>query len=306
MNLADELGCTPLMIAVMFDDLECVEILLHAGAAVDTTETAEGVSLCALRLARSRDIIVRLLEAGADPAHADQRVLLGLQATTDEALATVTTEEFQRDYTRRFATTNPERMRVPFWEAMIQCGARAGVARSRLAGERGAWIAPTWSAERLGQSLTFLPDGRAIQIGGEHEDFYDDDFCIYNDVFVHEPDGSIAIYGYPEEVFPPTDFHTATLVDEFIYVVGRLGYGKDRVDGGTPVYRLHTRTLQMETLHPSGEAPGWIFEHRAAAMPPNEIRVWGGKVIRPGGNEMSSSSRVFVLDLERNCWRRES
>jgi hypothetical protein len=40
-------------------------------------------------------------------------------------------------------------------------------------------------------SLTLLPDGRAIQIGGEHEDYYDPDFCIYNDVFVHEPDRSI-------------------------------------------------------------------------------------------------------------------
>jgi hypothetical protein len=42
--------------------------------------------------------------------------------------------------------------------------------------------------------------------GGEHEDFYDPDFCIYNDVFVHERDGSVAIYGYPESVFPPTDY----------------------------------------------------------------------------------------------------
>jgi hypothetical protein len=27
------------------------------------------------------------------------------------------------------------------------------------------------------------------------------------------------VYGYPESVFPPTDFHTATLVGEFIYVI---------------------------------------------------------------------------------------
>jgi hypothetical protein len=34
--------------------------------------------------------------------------------------------------------------------------------------------------QRFGQSLTLLPDCRAVQIGGEHEDWYDADFCIYN------------------------------------------------------------------------------------------------------------------------------
>ena len=78
-------------------------------------------------------------------------------------------------------------------------------------------------AKRFGQSLTLLPDGLAVQIGGEHEDYYDPDFCIYNDVFVHERDGSITIYGYPESAFPPTDFRTATLVGDSIYVIGSLG-----------------------------------------------------------------------------------
>jgi len=25
-----------------------------------------------------------------------------------------------------------------------------------------------------------LPDGRLVSVGGEHEDYYDPDFCIYN------------------------------------------------------------------------------------------------------------------------------
>jgi hypothetical protein len=29
-----------------------------------------------------------------------------------------------------------------------------------------------------------------VQIGSEHEDDYDPDFCIYNDVFVHGGDDS--------------------------------------------------------------------------------------------------------------------
>jgi len=57
-----------------------------------------------------------------------------------------------------------------------------------------------------------LPDGREVLIAGEHEDYYDPDFFIYNDVVVRAPDGKFAIYGYSKEAFPPTDFHTATLL----------------------------------------------------------------------------------------------
>ena len=63
-----------------------------------------------------------------------------------------------------------------------------------------------------------------ICIAGEHEDYYDPDFCIYNDVVVLGLDGSVEIYGYPKDVFPPTDFHTATLVGDRVIVIGRLGY----------------------------------------------------------------------------------
>ena len=86
---------------------------------------------------------------------------------------------------------------------------------------------------------------------------YDPDFCIYNDVFVHERDGSIAIYGYPESVFPPTDSHTATLVGDAIYVIGSIGYMGTRRYGETPVYRLDVHTLRMDRLHTTGDSPGW-------------------------------------------------
>src|SRR5262249_52765019 len=73
---SDEFGTTALIEAVENDDLECVEILLDAGAAVDTN--CNGT---ALSRATSRETIMRLLDAGADPADADHRVILGLQAT---------------------------------------------------------------------------------------------------------------------------------------------------------------------------------------------------------------------------------
>lgn len=83
-------------------------------------------------------------------------------------------------------------MDQPFWQAMIRSGIDA-YAGARLAGGTRD-DCPVWCAQRFGQSLTLLPDGRAIQIGGEHEDYYDSDFCIYNDVFVHHPDGRIEIF----------------------------------------------------------------------------------------------------------------
>jgi hypothetical protein len=166
---------------------------------------------------------------------------------------------------------------------------------------------PIWSASRFGQSLTFLPDGRIVQIAGEHEDFYDPDFCIYNDVFVHAPDGSIAIYAYPETLFPPTDFHTATLVDGAIYIIGSLGYQGARRFGETPVFRLDLDTFRLQRLEPRGDAPGWIHRHRAECIAPRVIRVHGGTVaIRRGDAEVHEpNGDAFVLDLDRLRWHRE-
>lgn len=299
---SNEFGTTALMEAVENDDLECVEILLDAGA--DVEAIAKGT---ALSRASSRDIIMRLLDAGANPADAYQRVILGLQADSEDALAAVSLGEFQSAFTRTFGKDNPQRMRIPFWEAMIRCGASACEARRRFMEKCDPGAVPVWCAQRYGQTLTLLPDGRAVQIGGEHEDFYDPDFCIYNDVFVHEPRGSVAIYGYPTSVFPPTDFHTATLIGDSIYVIGSLGYQGSRHYGQTPVYKLNVHTLRMDRLDVGGESPGWIYKHRAVTVRPDAIRVWGGKVVTGTVSEESHEENLgsFVLDLDRLLWRRE-
>src|SRR4029079_15688756 len=128
------------------------------------------------------------------------RALLGCSPEPDVALVTATPEDFERAYTRRFGTTNPERIVEPFWESMIRAGVSGSEGMTVFDSEgRGSHPGPIWCAQRFGQSLTFLPDGRTVQIAGEHEDWYDPDFCIYNDVFVHGADGSVFIYGYPEE-----------------------------------------------------------------------------------------------------------
>jgi hypothetical protein len=301
LDQTNNLSRTALMEAVESDSLECVEILLVAGADVEV-----GSYGTPLRWAKSREIIMRLLEAGADPADANQRIILGLDKAREEVEA-VSLDEFRSGFRRRFGQKNPEKMVVPFWEVMIRSGASGWAPRSRFEAELGPIPEPVWCAQRFGQSLTLLPDGRAIQIAGEHEDSYDPDFCIYNDVFVHGPDGSVAIYGYPESLFPPTDFHTATLIGDSIYVIGSLGYQGTRRYGVTPVYRLDINSLAMERLDPSGEAPGWIYRHRAVAVDADQVRVWGGKLVTgtPGAESHDENPGSFVLDLDSLIWRRE-
>ena len=170
-----------------------------------------------------------------------------------------------------------------------------------------------WCNQRFGKSLTFLPDGRIIEIGGEHEDFSDPDFHIYNDVFVHHGKGRFKIYGYPKAVFPPTDFHTATLVGGHIYIIGGLGYPQDRRPGFTPVYRLNCKTLAMEKVHTSGDNPGWIHDHRATYRADRgkagEIHLEGGEVClkSPGreDDDWAENEAIFVLDLASLEWRRQ-
>ena len=129
------------------------------------------------------------------------------------------------------------------------------------------------------------------------------DFCIYNDVIVNRGDGTFEIYGYPEDVFPPTDFHTATLVRKAIYIIGNLGYLDRRQYGATQVYRLDIDTLVMEPVETTGEAPGWIHEHRARLVG-NCIEVTGGEICNLVGAEEQfvENEERFVLDLGTRIW----
>jgi hypothetical protein len=80
------------------------------------------------------------------------------------------------------------------------------------------------------------------------------------------PEGDPAIYGYPEEDFPPTDFHTATLVGNEIILIGSLGYPDKRDDSCTQVLRLYIDdwTINKQTTQ---NAPGWISNHQAEFHP---------------------------------------
>lgn len=170
---------------------------------------------------------------------------------------------------------------------------------------------PDWCFDRFGMSTTRMPDGRIVCIAGEHEDWYDPDFCIYNDVTVLRPaagrdevtpdSGEVEIYGYPESIFPPTDFHSATLVGGTIYIIGRLGYQAHRRPGQTPIVKLDAATYQVEQIEAAGPCPGWIYKHHASYdAARHAIIVRGGKLDAPGAQKRPpnlAAHRLLLADM---------
>jgi hypothetical protein len=208
----------------------------------------------------------------------------------------------------RVGMANPQRLTNASWVWLARNRElNAWAANRHFEGPSSMAVGPGWCFNRFGRTDTELPDGRVVSIAGEHEDHYDPDFYIYNDVAVTDPSGDVAIYGYPHEVFPPTDFHSATRVGERIVVIGCLGYPSMRVPGATPVFALDTRTLAFSRLDAKGDAPGWIFEHTAALSDDEgSITVRGGKRwVRAGDvEEIRENIDDWSLDLASLAWTR--
>lgn len=66
------------------------------------------------------------------------------------------------------------------------------------------------------------------------------------------------IYTYPSDIFPATDFHTATLVENlqnkssFIYIIGGSGYVDSEHRKQTLTHRLCLETMKMEVVDTKG------------------------------------------------------
>jgi len=249
------------------------------------------------------------LEAGDDLSRARSEVKRAYMGIECVKRLRSTLDEYRRHKSPRYGSSNPERMDYPFWIDMIQLGRDAYAARLHF-DDTDPFTKPgvVWCYDRFGASVTELDDGRFVQIGGEHEDSYDPDFHIYNDVVVHDGHGGIQIYGYPSDVFPPTDFHTATRVGRQIYVIGCLGYAKQREPGRTPVYRLELDSWKMEAVVTSGEGPSWLHQHRSKYDAERDaIDVEGGDVLvmEDDGTESTlANADRFRLDLSTFCWQR--
>lgn len=315
LDAQNEFGETALMQAVQLNQVECVRALLEAGADLHKTDYlptrpfdtrvmleeidpgfaamseeekddfAAGLDEMpgkrAIEMAEHPEVVRLLVKAGAsleEISNEARAAWLGFESR-GEIIATA--QEYQAAKYPRAGKENPEKVEEPFWNAMVRSGASAFDARSKFNEEEHEGGA-VWCYTRYGKSITTLPNGRIVEIGGEHEDFYDRDFYIYNDVFVHHGDSNFDIYCYPAEVFPPTDFHSATLVDNDIYIIGCLGHPQDRQSDYTPVYRLNCETFAIEEVVTTGESPGWIHRHTAQFHPEageaGEIHLWGGGI----------------------------
>ncbi len=157
---------------------------------------------------------------------------------------------------------NPTKIRSKVWEWLVHSKRPACSVADAFDLPTTYDEAPGWCFDRLGQSVTLLPDHSLVYIAGEHEDWYDHNFFIYNDVVVVKPDQSVVFYCYPKNIFSPTDFHTATLVDDKIVIIGNLGYLADH-DKNTQIYVLDLRSYVIEKITAVGISPGWIHKHEA-------------------------------------------
>lgn len=215
----------------------------------------------------------------------------------------VTGELFLKWRSPRFGTSNPERMNNPVWEWLVKSRINAYLATERLNGPSAMDAGPGWCFDRFGQSSNQLPDGRVVFIAGEHEDSYDPDFYIYNDVVIQNPSGQIEIFGYPRKVFPPTDFHSATLVSNRIVLIGSLGYPEERRAGTTHVMILDLETLAISEAKTSSTSPGWIHKHSAALSDDGgSILIQRGKLDR-GGKDRSLVENIDDWRLHLSDWR---
>lgn len=218
----------------------------------------------------------------------------------------VTLQTFSQQWRPRFGRSNPERMDLEFWVEMVRSGESAWTARQRIdpKGALGSYdyTSPAWCFHRMGGTRTRLPDGSVVCVAGEHEDHYDPDFFIYNDVVVFRPADELEIYGYPPHVFPPTDFHTTTLVGDTLWLIGSLGYTQVDTDRTrTQVFALDTRKYRMERVPTRGDDPGWLSRHRARlSMDSGRICVWGGE--RLVEKELVANTEMFEFDVGTRRW----
>lgn len=220
-------------------------------------------------------------------------------------MTSISRETFEAWRAPRLGTENPTRHDNPLWASLVHDRINAYQVNKRFGYERSSGTGATWCFDRFGQTTTLLDDGRTVYIGGEHEDYYDADFYIYSDVVVVSSDRSVAIYGYPRDAFPPTDFHTATRDGEKIWIVGSLSYVAARKVGTTQVCRLDLATMAIEPLATTGEAPGWIHKHRAELID-GAIVVRGGYVQRVARKPVDENIDEWALDPTTLVWARRT
>lgn len=298
----DDFLQTPLIAAAAQGAVDSVRFLIERGADI---HKANDIPECAIPVATNMEVVRILVSHGEDINDISSEMHARLLGVAHDSEPDASPDDYATGNSRRFGVGNPESVDNPFWLSMIRSGASAWKAREKFPDSSETDL-PVWSYQRFGRSTTILDDGRIIEIAGEHEDHYDPDFCIYNDVTEFNTDGSIRMFAYPEQVFRPTDFHTATLVDDGIVIIGCLGYPDGRRFGQTPVYRLNLTTFEIQEVETSGNLPGWIHRHKARLDGRGRIVVSGGEIERSLDAPPLENIDEWALDPETWIWTRET
>lgn len=301
--LTDEYGSTDSLLAraIGWRRYDIAQLLLaHNAAPTDPLTGHTGAHDAAFG---QPEMIRLLMEHGADATCFDRSDLPAALGTDRIPETLLPPDMPDRFFTAQRGIRNPQPCDNPFFIEQIKTfrSGYDGAMRSGRGPQNQRSMHPIFSFDRFGRTVTRLPDGRFVLIAGEHEDSYDSDFCIYNDVCVIGGDGNVDYFLYPVEDFPPTDFHSATLLDDHILIIGCLGYRTQRQDGVTPVLRLDLETWRVTPVATTGDNPGWIHRHRAE-LQGGQIIVSGG-CIEPG---FRANQDRFALTLKTMRWHRIS
>lgn len=299
----DEYLETPLISAASQGMVDCVKFLIERGADI---HKANHIPERPIEVAANMEIVRILVNHGADINDISPEMHARLLGVQHDSEPMVSPGDYAAGRSRRFGIGNPEEIDNPFWLSMVRSGASGWQASRKFADSSDRDGFPVWCYQRFGRSTTLLDDGRIIEIAGEHEDHYDPDFCIYNDVTEFSPDGAIRMFGYPEHVFRPTDFHTATLVGNAILIVGCLGYPESRRFGRTPVYRLNITNFEIQEIETSGDHPGWIHRHKARLDGQSRLIVSGGEIEQSLKAPPLENIDDWALDLRTWVWTRST
>lgn len=291
-NAVDDIEWEALEHAVDNKDVATAEVLLSAGAAPFGSQEKNYTS--PVEKAVSNEMRTLFAKYGVSPANFNYGPSLEHPNLARLPEAKLSKSAFDAYRSFRSGKSNPEPLLPAFWSEQMRDGRYSKLKSLGYEPDRDK---PVWSFSRFGRSATVLPDGRLVLVAGEHEDHYDADFCIYADVTVLGTDGTLEHFIYPEDVFPPTDFHSATLLGHQIWLIGCLGYTERRKDNQTQVLCLNVEDFSISAVTTSGEAPGWIHGHRAILIGKG-IVIMGGK-IEPGYRD---NEAIFLLNTETLCW----
>ena len=249
---------TPLMVAAKHGAMKCLKALVAMGADIsaennnpdartmyweDLYDEDESVNITAIKYAKNPEIVAALMEAGANFNHVRRTmraVVLGYRTLEDPVFLTKAKPEFSSEDLEKYKSplygkTNPELATNSYWQAMVKCSwwPRQITKTYNIDKSKPVW---TYYRNCSAGTVIPLPDGRYIEIGGRYfECDGSPNNWTYNDVIVHNGKGNCDIYIYPEEVFPPGGYRTATLDGQHIHIT---------ISGN--MFRLDTATMKIE------------------------------------------------------------